>query len=291
MKVDVKPGKYILAVSGGVDSMVLLDVLRKKPELDLVVAHFDHGIRSDSHQDARLVEQTAARLNLPFELGTGKLGAAASEETARNARYKFLNQVKEKHKAAAIITAHQKDDVIETALINILRGTSPKGLVSLVSSKTIIRPLLNISKQEIRNYALNNEVIWREDPTNEDTKYLRNYLRKHVTAKLSDEQKRQIIKNVDKVAKIQKLKNETIGKLASKLETDGKIDRQLFSLLPSNVGAELVANWMRQGGFSQFDKKTVDKVNQLIRTALPGTKYDLGKNMEIVVDKFFARFK
>lgn len=291
MKIDIKPGKYILAVSGGVDSMVLLDLLRKKPELDLVVAHFDHGIRDNSYTDAELVKKTARGYGLEFELGEGKLGKGTSEETARDARYKFLEKIKTKYKADGIITAHQQDDVIETALINILRGTSPMGIIAITANKKLTRPLLSVSKAEILKYAKANKLIWHEDETNADTKYLRNYIRKNVTSKLSDAQKIEIFNNIDKVAKIQKTKNETMDKIASKLSSDGKIDRQLFALLPSNVGAELVAKWMRESGFRQFDKKMVDKVNQLIRTALPGTKHDLSKNFELVIEKFYARFK
>lgn len=291
MEVNIKPGKYIVAVSGGVDSMVLLDLLSKKPELDLIVAHFDHGIRQDSDQDAVLVKRVAEKLQLKFELKRGNLGSAASEETARDARYKFFQGLKRKYQADGIITAHQKDDVIETAIINIIRGTGPRGLSALTSSKTITRPLLHVTKAEIKKYALANKIPWREDSTNEDTKYLRNYVRKNVVTKLNDSQKELIISNIDKAAKLQIKKNVSIAKLSGMVKKDTEIDRQSFSLLPREVGSELVAAWMRDFGYRDFDKKTVERVNIIIRTALPNTKHDIGKNIEIEVDKFSARFK
>src|SRR5258708_37503607 len=101
MKVNTPPGKYILAVSGGVDSMVLLDLLSKKPDVELVVAHFNHGIRADSNLDEELVEKAAQKHGLFHEVGYGKLGAGASEETAREASYKFLKSAARKHKANA----------------------------------------------------------------------------------------------------------------------------------------------------------------------------------------------
>src|SRR4051812_31887046 len=115
MKVKVPRGKYILAVSGGVDSMVLLDLLARKPGIELVVAHFDHGIRPDSKKDEVLVRKAAASYGVAFEPGQGNLGPAASEATARQARYHFLDEVLTKHQALKIITAHHQDDAIETA--------------------------------------------------------------------------------------------------------------------------------------------------------------------------------
>src|SRR6478752_10282835 len=105
MKVVVEPGRYVLAVSGGVDSMTLLDILAKKPGVELIVAHFNHGIREDSGQDEELVGQAAATYGLVFEIGSAQLGKNASEAAARDARYGFLRQVQAKYKAKAIITA------------------------------------------------------------------------------------------------------------------------------------------------------------------------------------------
>src|SRR5260221_102633 len=128
MELNVNPGKYIVAVSGGVDSMALLDMLVVLPGLELVVAHFERGIRADSDQDRQLVAATAARYGLPFVFMRGNLGAGVSEAAARTARYAFLGRVRGAHNAGAIITAHHQDDVIETALINLVRGTGSRGL-------------------------------------------------------------------------------------------------------------------------------------------------------------------
>lgn len=289
---NVKPGKYIVAVSGGVDSMVMLNLLVKQAKsLELVVAHFDHGIRHDSHLDRALVERTAKKYQLPFELSLGKLGAGASEEQARTARYKFLNLVKQKYSADAIITAHQMDDVIETALINILRGTGSRGLVAIGANNKVLRPMLGISKSEIVDYAVKHHIVWREDITNQDTKYLRNFIRQNVTTKLTKIQKQEIIKNVDKLAQIQKLKDTAIKSISSSLTKNQGIDRQLFACLPSNVGSELVANWLRQRGYMDFDRYNIEKTNLLIRTAKPDTVHDLGKNFHMRVGKLFVQIE
>src|SRR5437764_343012 len=128
-----KPGKYVVAVSGGVDSVALLDMLARSDDLKLVVAHFDHGIRKDSAKDRKFVEDLAKNYDLPFVYEEGHLGSGTSEAVARGARYDFLHRVKKSHGAQAIITAHHQDDVLETAIINLLRGTGRKGLTSLTS--------------------------------------------------------------------------------------------------------------------------------------------------------------
>src|SRR5215471_4228206 len=97
MKIELEPGKYVVAVSGGVDSMVLLDVLKDVPGLQLVVAHYDHGMRGDSGQDRQLVQEAAAHYGLPFAYEEGKLGVRTSEAAARDARYQFLRRVREAH--------------------------------------------------------------------------------------------------------------------------------------------------------------------------------------------------
>src|SRR3989338_6989044 len=108
------------------------------------------------------LKKTAQKYGLPFEVGHGRLGKAASEETARQARYEFLDKVKRKYKADAIITAHHQDDLIETAFLNILRGTGRKGLSSIVNPK-IRRPILNVPKAEILAYAKQHHLKWYED--------------------------------------------------------------------------------------------------------------------------------
>src|SRR6266540_5641084 len=153
MKVSVKPGKYVVAVSGGVDSMVLLHMLHQGPGLQLIVAHFEHGIRPDSDSDRKLVEAAAKHYGLPFRFAHGNLGPQASEAAARQARYAFLRMVQKESGAQGVITAHHQDDLIETAIINLLRGTGRKGLSALASTDDLIRPLLAATKADIYDAA------------------------------------------------------------------------------------------------------------------------------------------
>ncbi|OVE79490.1 tRNA lysidine(34) synthetase TilS [bacterium G20] len=297
MEVVISPGKYIVAVSGGVDSMVLLDLLVKQAEsqkdsgfklsahsLQLVVAHFNHGIRSDSDLDERLVTKAAHRYGLPFEVGYGKLGPKTGEDQARRARYSYLEDVKRKHKADGIITAHHQDDLIETALINILRGTGRQGLSS-IRSKKIIRPLLNVPKKEILNYAQSHSIEWREDKTNTDLSYLRNYIRHKIMPGLSTKKKADVIRNLDKVAKINEIIDQEIATLS---HNNAELDRQSFIMLPNEVGNELLVYWLRQNNLRDFDRKTVARVSTIIKTASAGSKHDILKGQVLTLTKTSA---
>src|SRR5438309_2074633 len=129
-----EPGVALVAVSGGADSVALLDLLHTlTPELglSLVVAHVDHGIRSDSGTVARAVGELAERYELPFEVGELSLGPDATETVARRARYAWLGEVQRRHGARYLVTAHHRDDQVETILLRLLKGSAPAGLAGI----------------------------------------------------------------------------------------------------------------------------------------------------------------
>ncbi len=169
--------KCVVAVSGGVDSVVLLDKLVRQNEYELVVAHFDHGIRPGSEADARFVEGLARMYGLPFELQREELGAHASEAVARERRYLFLADLAKRYDAQ-VVTAHHRDDILETIAINLTRGTGWRGLAVFGSHNNIVRPQLDVTKADIYTYALTHNLEWVEDETNASDTYLRNRIRK-----------------------------------------------------------------------------------------------------------------
>src|SRR5256885_10452154 len=119
------PGRAVLAVSGGLDSVALLDLmpsLAPERELALVVAHADHGIQTDSRTVGQAVGDLAQRYGLPFELGELHLGPGATETAARRARYAWLADVQRRRAARYLVTAHHRDDQGETILLRLLRG-------------------------------------------------------------------------------------------------------------------------------------------------------------------------
>ncbi|MGH7240306.1 MAG: tRNA lysidine(34) synthetase TilS [Candidatus Saccharimonadales bacterium] len=275
MEITVAPGKYIVAVSGGVDSVVLLDLLAKLPGLELVVAHFDHGIRSDSSEDRRFVEKLAKNYNLQFIFAEGKLSAKASEAAAREARYEFLEKARLNTGAAAIITAHHQDDVLETAVINLIRGTGRRGLSSLKETEKVKRPLLGYSKKAIKAYAKSHGLKWREDPTNTDTKYLRNYVRHELLPKLGTDGRARLLAIITKASE----QNREIDQLLnSTVAADNGIDRAWFAALPHNVSLEIMAAWLRAHDIINYDRKTLERLVVAAKTGHAGSRYDIGKS-------------
>ncbi len=283
MKVDVPTGKYVVAVSGGVDSIVLLDVLSKQKNLELVVAHFDHGIRADSLKDRKFVQALAKKYNLPFEFAEAKLGKKASEETARKARYEFLQNLKTKYKADAIITAHHQDDVLETIIINLLRGTKRRGLSSLQSSDEMLRPLLDVYKTEILEYATSQNLQWHEDSTNRDTKYLRNWIRLNVMPKLSVAQKKQLLDTNHQASKL----NQEVEKiLQTNFKTNSRtLQKNMLTNLPHDVACEVMADWLRNNNIREFDASTIERLVIGAKTLANGKSVEIKKNAKMLVEQ------
>lgn len=286
MEFYIEPGKYVAAVSGGVDSMVLLDLLVRLPDTEIVVAHFDHGIRPDSAKDRELVQQTAEQHGLAFEFAEGKLGAGASEEKARNARYEFLNSVREKHKAKAIVTAHHQDDLIETAVINMLRGTGRKGLTSMRSGLVIKRPLLDVTKQEILAYADKHSIRWHEDSTNSDTAYMRNYVRHIILPKLTVDQRHVLTNSLTELSQTnKKIEKEIVNYLQLNLSDTATIERGGFIVLPHDVAREAMASWLRLNGIRDFDRKTIERLVVAAKTKKPGQRVNIINKKWLAVGK------
>lgn len=273
-EITLQPGTYVVAVSGGVDSMVLLDMLRKKPDLKLVVAHYDHGIRPDSAEDRKLVQSVAQRHGLQFVYNEGKLGPHASEAKARESRYRFLKRVQQAANAKGIITAHHQDDVIETAILNMLRGTGRHGLTALKSRDNLVRPLVDKAKQELIAYAKEHGLQWREDITNEDTRYLRNYIRHKLLPKFGDEAKKKLLSSV---ARLSELNDEVDTLLVNQLHMQpkrGKIERYWFIMLPHEVAREMMAVWLRTHNKS-FDRRTLERLVRAAKVLKPGKVTDI----------------
>ena len=118
---------YVVAVSGGVDSVVLLDLLAGRAGVRLIVAHFDHGVRAASVEDAVFVQQLAVGYDLEFAGDRVELGSGASEAACRQARYDFLYQVVDDYDAHSLVTAHHLDDFLETVVMNFSARQSPPG--------------------------------------------------------------------------------------------------------------------------------------------------------------------
>lgn len=284
MNALLKPGLYVVAVSGGVDSMVLLDLLRRMEGVRMIVAHYDHGIRGDSAEDRRFVQRTAARHGLPFVYDEGKLGAGASEALAREARYKFLHHVRTQSGAHAIVTAHHEDDVLETALLNVQRGTRRRGLSSLRSTDIVKRPLLGHSKKRLVSYARANGLTWREDSTNSSDKYRRNHVRHNVMPKLTPLQRQHFTAHVRRMARVNdELDHILINMLHVQPSLD-VLDRNFFVRLPHTVARELMHSWLKRAGIRDMTTKRLEAIVVAGKTYKRGQRISLDAERELHID-------
>lgn len=148
---------------------------------DFIVAHYDHGIRGKaSAEDAEFVRQQCRNYGVAVQCGCGKLAAATGEAVARQCRYDFFRRVAEAimrdDEPVYLVTAHHRDDLLETIALNIVRGTGWRGLAPM-NRLQVLRPLLDTTKAELVGYAIEHGLAWREDQTNDSPRYLRNRLR------------------------------------------------------------------------------------------------------------------
>lgn len=272
-----------MAVSGGVDSMALLHVLSRMSELDLVVAHYDHGIRFDSGDDRALVAQVARDYKLPFVYAEGRLGANASEAEARTHRYGFLRQAMREHGAEAIITAHHQDDLLETMLLNMQRGTHRRGLTSLQSTKEIVRPLLDIPKQDLLAYAHKHQLEWREDSTNADPRYRRNHIRQQLMPRLTPLRREALLRLHKQMRKTNVAIDTEIAALSQLYNGPKTLDRYQFIMLPHTVAREVMAGYLRAHKAEDVDRTNLELLVARAKTARPHTLHDVDKQLVLEV--------
>jgi tRNA(Ile)-lysidine synthase len=215
--------KVIVGVSGGPDSVCLLDVMKTlsgELNISLMVAHFNHGLREgEDEAETRLVEEIAESMGLPFE--TEKASHLSRddpslEERAREARYAFLERVRERHGSRKIAVGHNKNDQAETVLIRLLRGAGPSGLagISPVRDSGIIRPLIEVDRQEVIGYLDARGLSYAHDSSNTDTRYLRNRIRLELLPRMRDYQP-QIIEQLCRLSNIIRDEDAYMESLAS----------------------------------------------------------------------------
>ena len=183
--------KLLVACSGGIDSVVLTRIL-KELSFNISLAHCNFSLRGiESDEDEKFVTSIADKLSIPifktkFDTKYFKeTNKVSTQMAARDLRYHWFDKICKKHSFDFIVTGHHLDDEIETFLINLTRGTGIRGLIGIPETNhKVIRPLLTISRNAIYDYAIKNNIIWREDPSNADTNYLRNKFRLDVIPSL-----------------------------------------------------------------------------------------------------------
>lgn len=285
--------KFILAVSGGVDSMVLLDIARRRKGGEgYIVAYFDHGIRDklETDRDRAVIKKFCERYHIEYLFGEHEEETPlVSESDARDARYKFFFNLMDDKSISYLVLAHHKDDLIETAIINILRGSGFRGLASMGESEWIKRPMLSVYKDEIIEYAAESGVEWHEDITNESEDFLRNYIRINIVPKIKESDMltgfEEYIFSIQKMMEeFDELISEVVDSVVDKIEArNWRIDRYQFIMLDHKIACEVIRELYRDNRFGVPERRLIDKTVVFCKTARNKARLDVSKNVALEI--------
>ena len=258
---------YLLAVSGGVDSMVLADLFQVSG-LKFQVAHINYHLRNeDSNLDQKLVSDFCERYQIPFHLYEVSAEDQKPENSiqnwARELRYQFFRKIQKEQNLEYLVTAHHLNDQLETFIINLSKASGIKGLSGIpANDNNIIRPLLNFSKEEIYEFAEENNVEFREDKSNQKTDYLRNKVRHNVVPeleKINDDFLQNFSKSMEILNQTKDVLNDLINEKITGFKTNIEtgqtiIDKEKFSKESDLILFEI----LKRFGFN--DEKEMQKI-------------------------------
>src|ERR1044071_3459933 len=265
--------RLLVAVSGGPDSVSLLHLLcefKNEWDLHLEVAHLQHGIRGDAaQQDAMFVKRLAEELKLPFHMRAVDLprlrsakGRGNLEALARAERYRFFAELITSRNLSKVATAHTQDDQAETVLMWFLRGAGLRGLGGMASlqqvhipsetpsSVTAVRPLLNISKAEILQYLTTRKFTYRTDESNQDTAYLRNWIRLELLPKIRAHSGQGFSARLSQLAGLVRDEDALLDSLTvsayGSVSADGDLLRSALLNQPEALQRRILRHWIEQ---------------------------------------------
>jgi tRNA(Ile)-lysidine synthase len=279
--------KIVLALSGGMDSVVLLHLfllLQKELDFSFVAAHLDHGIRGEtSAEDSLFVQQLCDDNKIVCYREYRNIPALAVghniEDIARRERYLFLRQLAKECGAGKIATAHHADDQAETVLLHLLRGSGNQGLAAMSPhDQDLIRPLLFAAKSQIEDFCAQNHLSFRQDMTNLDEGYLRNKIRLSLLPHLQKEYNPRIKDSLCSLAEICREENNYMQALTKEQysiikESDGGIDKKRLSQMPLALQRRLLRHAYHLASARQLTFSQTEAVLQLAESGslhLPG---------------------
>ncbi len=302
-------GRALLAVSGGPDSVAMVDLMTTlAPEfaLELVVGHVDHGITSESHEVASGVAQLAASYGLSCHHVTLRLGPDASETLARRARYRALRQMQRDAGARYLLTAHHADDQVETVLFRVLRGSGTAGLAGIPAQgpRGLVRPLLPFTKAQLREWIANRSGEHREletvheDPANESYRHDRSWLRTQIMPLLRARFGSLVDDRVLGLAEHAARERDAWELLLRELpELDLRLERGAVTVARSSLGrydkllSEALLRALAREAGCVLGPRRAARVRQFVTTAPSGRRLQLGKRWEVEVAFDRVRFK
>ena len=302
----------ILGVSGGPDSVFLLhalaelkEIIQKEKNINYIihVAHINHLIREEATSDAELTRNLAIKYNIDFHLleadvlKEAKRLKIGTEECGRNIRYEFFEQVRKTVGGTKVAVAHNAGDNAETIILNFIRGAGINGLSGMdVISNEIIRPILNISKEDILKYLENNNIKYAIDRTNLENDYTRNKIRNDLIHKLEKEYNPNIINALNRMATINKLDLEIIKDAVDKQfvllnvkKQDGKIyiNTKEFNKNSTAMRYQLVRRILTEllGNLQGVEMIHIKDTCKLIESSITNKQYILGNKYKVMIEK------
>jgi len=298
--------KILLGVSGGPDSLALLLTffqLKNDLDLDLHIAHMDHGLRKDSHADALFVEDWAKKLNLPFTAARlepdFRKKNGSLEELCREERMNFFIRTARRINADKVALGHNLDDQAETVLMRLLRGTGLYGLSGISVKRTIkgvtfIRPLLETSRNEIESFLRKNRVKPRIDSTNKEDVFFRNKIRHRLIPLLKKEYNQNIVETLANSAESISYDYEFLDRAAKNaLKSPGlriNLDK-LLRLHPAILRIKIRQYIARiQGDTRRISFQHIKELEDLLNNRPTGSIVDLPKGMAIQKTRNTLRF-
>jgi tRNA(Ile)-lysidine synthase len=289
-------GRYLIGVSGGRDSIALLHWLHERGYRKLIACHLNHQLRGrSSDADARFVGKLAADYDFEIEMGSANVRALAAkqkssiETAAREARYKFFAQVAKRRRCPTIFLGHHADDLVETFLINLFRGSGATGLGAIreVSRRrvedvdlTIVRPFLGVWRSEIDDYVRKHRLKFREDASNKDLAPLRNRIRRRIIPYLEKNLGRNIRQSIWRAATIA---TEEENWIEDQLPNATDVDLSVAKLrdLPIALQRREILKWLRTRKITNVGFDVVESVRSLLNHDAPVAKVNLPRDRHV----------
>ncbi len=256
----VGSGNYLLGLSGGADStallLMLIPTIREK-EIRLEAVHVNHGLRgTEAEEDERFCRELCKEAGVPLTVYRADLSGRRDEAAAREVRYAAFRKRYAETKADGLILAHNADDQAETYLMRLLRGSGPDGLACMKADETvagirILRPMLSLGRERIREALREDGIQWREDSTNEDTAYLRNLIRQELIPVMTRISKTAVEKICNAAAMADE-DNRTLNALAKVIldrVSDGwMLDADRLATEPAAIRKRALRIWWKEQG-------------------------------------------
>ena len=257
---------------------------------DIIVAHVDHGTRKSSAEDAVFVRQKCQELGVKFYETKLELGEGVSEELARKKRYEFLKTIQEKE-GGTLCTAHHLDDVLESIAINLIRGTGWRGLTPFYDDE-LVRPFIisKTWKRDVLKFAGEQNICFRQDPTNYETDYLRNRVREKMV-ELDETTRVNIIDLFEKQNKLREKIEKLVTELAKQTVVGKNFHKkELFLVADEKVALEVLREICLMHGHS-LTRKQLEVFLSAIKTYTPHKRFNLPKNHFVTILKNYIMFE